>query len=37
MAKALPDGVCKYSESPLFNEQTVPDKLTSKHNLKAGV
>lgn len=37
MAKALPDGVEKYAESPIFSEQTVPDKLTSEHDLKAGV
>ncbi len=37
MAKDLPDDVHKYSESPLFSEQTVPDKLTSEHDLKAGV
>jgi len=37
MAKGLPDSVRKYSETPLFSEQTVPDKLTSEHDLKAGV
>lgn len=37
MARKLPDDVRKYSETPLFSEHTVPDKLTSEHNLKAGV
>jgi len=37
MQKTLPDTVKKYSESPLFNEQTIPAKLTSNHDLKAGV
>jgi tellurite resistance-related uncharacterized protein len=37
MTKNLPDDVRKYSETPVFNEQTVPDNLTSEHNLKAGV
>lgn len=37
MCKVLPDGVEKYAESPLFTEQTVPEKLTSEHDLKAGV
>ena len=30
MTKNLPDDVRKYSETPVFNEQTVPDKLTSE-------
>ena len=37
MRNVLPDGVEKYAESPLFNEETVPEKLTSEHDLKAGV
>ena len=37
MSKVMPDGVHKYSETPLFSEQTVPEKITSKHDLKAGV
>lgn len=37
MENALPVGVRKYAETPLYDEKSVPDKLTSKHNLKAGV
>ena len=37
MMRTLPDGVEKYAESPLFTERSAPDKLMSKHNLKAGV
>lgn len=37
MRNVLPDGVEKYAESPLFSEQTVPEKLISEHDLKAGV
>lgn len=37
MDNALPINVEKYAESPLFNEDTVPSKLTSNHDLKAGV
>ncbi|KEO89703.1 hypothetical protein EH31_11130 [Erythrobacter longus] len=37
MEKTLPSCVQKYAESPLFNEQTVPAKLTSNHDLKPGV
>ena len=37
MATNLPDDVRKYSETPVYSEQTVPDKLTAEHDLKAGV
>ncbi len=37
MRKNLPQSVAKYAESLLFNEHTVPDKLTSNHDLKPGV
>jgi len=37
MSSNLPDGVEKYGESPLFNENTVPAKFTSNHATKAGV
>jgi len=33
----LPDHVQKYAESPIFTEETVPQKLTSIHDTKAGV
>lgn len=33
----LPDGVARYSRSPTFTEETVPAKLTRRHNTKAGV
>lgn len=33
----LPPDVVKYAESPMFSAATVPDKLTSEHNLKPGV
>uniref|UniRef100_UPI0013757789 DUF1971 domain-containing protein n=1 Tax=Parerythrobacter lutipelagi TaxID=1964208 RepID=UPI0013757789 len=33
----LPPGVVKYAESPVFSSATVPEKLTSKHNLKSDV
>ncbi len=32
----IPPGVEKYAESPLFTEVSVPAKLTSRHNTKAG-
>lgn len=32
----LPDTVEKYAESPEFTHETVPDKLTSVHDTKAG-
>jgi len=34
---SLPPDVRKYSETPLFSEKTVPEKLTSRHNTKPGV
>lgn len=36
MRADLPTDVARYAESPLFDEQTVPEKLTSAHELKAG-
>ncbi len=38
MAKTseLPPGVQKYAESALFTDASVPAKLTSRHNTKAG-
>lgn len=33
----LPEGLEKYAESPMFNEQTVPENFTSEHELKDGV
>ena len=32
-----PDDLVKYSETPVFTDETVPTKLTSEHNTKAGV
>lgn len=37
MAHKLPAHVKKYGESPVFTDQTVPKKLTSLHDTKAGV
>ncbi len=37
MGPSLPDRVSKYAETTLFSERTIPDKLTSDHDLKAGV
>ena len=37
MKHSLPHDVEKYAESPLFTEQTVPDKLLSDHDIKPGV
>lgn len=33
----VPADVAKYAETPEFNEQTVPAKLTAVHDTKAGV
>ena len=32
----LPDGVSKYSETPEFTQDTVPEKLTRHHDTKDG-
>jgi len=32
----LPDGVSKYSETPEFTQDTVPEKLTKHHDTKDG-
>lgn len=37
MRNDLPVSVVKYSESPLFDQDTVPDALLRDHNTKAGV
>jgi tellurite resistance-related uncharacterized protein len=37
MLHTLPDGVTKYSETPVFTEETVPEKVTNNHSTKAGV
>jgi len=34
---SLPNHVHKYADSPVFTEKTVPSKLTSVHDTKAGV
>ena len=34
---AWPEGLEKYGETPVFTTETVPAKLTSDHNTKAGV
>ena len=36
MMSKLPDGLEKYAETPVFSEATVPEKLTSLHDTKAG-
>lgn len=36
MTPELPDGLEKYAETPVFSEATVPEKLTSLHDTKAG-
>ena len=36
MKRSLPDNVRKYSETPVFTETTVPEKLTNLHTTKAG-
>lgn len=33
----LPDGACKYAETPIFTQATMPAKLTSMHDTKPGV
>ncbi len=33
----IPDGFVKYSESPVFTQDTVPAKLQKDHDTKAGV
>lgn len=33
---ARPDDLQKYAESPVFTEETVPQKLTDLHETKAG-
>lgn len=37
MPRTLPEGITKYSESPVFTDKTVPEKLTRMHDTKAGV
>ena len=32
----MPDGLEKYAETSVFSEATVPEKLTSLHDTKAG-
>jgi len=32
----LPSGLAKYSESPVFDHNTVPKKLTASHKVKEG-
>ena len=36
MRSDLPDGLEKYAETPVFSEVTVPGRLTSLHDTKAG-
>jgi len=36
MTADLPGGLEKYAETPVFSEVTVPHKLTSLHDTKAG-
>ena len=36
MTSTLPDGLEKYAETAVFSEATVPEKLTSLHDTKAG-
>ena len=35
--KDLPPGLVKYSESPTFDEHTVPEKILAEHKTKEGV
>ncbi|MCB1648638.1 MAG: DUF1971 domain-containing protein [Pseudomonadales bacterium] len=37
MSREWPQGLEKYGETALFTEESVPAKLTSVHNTKAGV
>ncbi len=37
MLGSLPDTVTKYGETPVFDEHSVPAKLTDTHDTKAGV
>lgn len=37
MTGNLPETVERYSQSPVFDETTMPAKLLSNHDLKAGV
>ncbi len=37
MTSEIPSTVLKYAESPVFTQDTVPEKLTSLHDTKAGV
>ncbi|MEP3246411.1 MAG: DUF1971 domain-containing protein [Sneathiella sp.] len=37
MFSALPDGAKRYSTSPIFNQETVPQALLKDHQTKAGV
>ena len=37
MLVQLPEGLEKYSETPLFTEKSVPDKITNEHRTKPGV
>ena len=36
MMSDLPAGLEKYAETPVFTAETVPGKLTSLHDIKAG-
>ena len=37
MSDAFPTSLVKYSQSPLFDQDTVPDALLRDHNTKANV
>jgi len=37
MTDDIPADVHKYAESPIFTENTVPEKLTTLHDTKSGV
>lgn len=37
MTNQWPDNLVKYAETQKFNEKTVPAKLTTEHDTKAGV
>lgn len=37
MAASLPEGLVKYSQSPVFDQESVPAALQKDHRTKAGV
>lgn len=37
VSRTLPPRVAKYAETAKFTRETVPSKLTTRHNLKSGV